>query len=146
MADLIVLGGSAAVEEAAKKAGYLVEVPFTPGRMDASQEQTDASSIALLEPMADGFRNYQKKEYTLKTEQLLVDKAQLLTLTPPEMTVLVGGMRALGANYNGSSKGVFTKRPGEKKTFFIHALETLQTAGSLRSFLITSMKMFMIIS
>ena len=96
LADLIVLGGCAAVEEAAKKAGHEVEVPFAPGRTDASQEQTDVDSFAVLEPMADGFRNYLKADYTLSAEELLVDKAQLLTLTAPEMTVLVGGMRVLG--------------------------------------------------
>jgi catalase-peroxidase len=110
MADLIVLGGSAAVEKAASNAGYNVQVPFTPGRMDASQEMTDVASFALLEPMADGFRNYLKTQYTLSTEELLVDKAQLLTLTAPEMTVLIGGMRALGTNYNGSKHGIFTSK------------------------------------
>ncbi|MEY4383772.1 MAG: hypothetical protein RI995_1314, partial [Bacteroidota bacterium] len=108
IADLIVLGGSAAVEKAAANAGHSVKVPFTPGRMDASQEQTDVASFGLLEPMADGFRNYLKTSYKLSTEELLVDKAQLLTLTAPEMTVLVGGMRALNANYNGSKHGIFT--------------------------------------
>ncbi|MFY8132480.1 MAG: peroxidase family protein, partial [Bacteroidia bacterium] len=98
MADLIVLGGSAAVEKAAKNAGFSVEVPFTAGRMDATQEQTDVNSFAVLEPMADGFRNYTKTQYTVSTEELLVDKAQLLTLSAPEMTVLVGGMRSLNAN------------------------------------------------
>lgn len=112
MADLIVLGGNAAVEAAAKKAGYTVEVPFTPGRMDASQEQTDISSMAVLEPEADGFRNYLQTQYTFSTEQLLIDKAQLLTLTAPEMTVLIGGMRALDTNYDGSEVGIFTDRPG----------------------------------
>ncbi|SEC44270.1 catalase-peroxidase [Tenacibaculum sp. MAR_2009_124] len=124
IADLIVLGGSAAVEVAAKKAGYGVEVPFTPGRMDASQEQTDTSSFEVLEPMADGFRNYQKKKYTLKTEELLVDKAQLLTLTVPEMTVLVGGMRALDANFNNSKNGVLTNNPGVlTNDFFVNLLD-----------------------
>lgn len=124
MADLIVLGGSAAVEEAAKKAGFPVAVPFSPGRTDALQEQTDAASIGLLEPMADGFRNYQKKEYTLTTEQLLIDKAQLLTLTAPEMTVLVGGMRVLNANYDGSGHGVLTDRPGAlTNDFFVNLLD-----------------------
>jgi catalase-peroxidase len=124
LADLIVLGGCAAVEEAAKKAGYPVKVPFTPGRMDASQEQTDVNSMALLEPMADGFRNYQKTRYMLTTEELLIDKAQLLTLTAPEMTVLVGGMRALGANYNGSKHGIFTARPGTlTNDFFVNLLD-----------------------
>ncbi|MBV0912765.1 catalase/peroxidase HPI [Anianabacter salinae] len=113
LADLIVLGGSAAVEKAAKDAGHDIEVPFTPGRTDATAEQTDAESFDVLEPMADGFRNYLKTDYTLPTEQLLIDKAQLLTLTAPEMTVLVGGMRALGATYGGSQHGVFTDRPGQ---------------------------------
>jgi catalase-peroxidase len=123
MADLIVLGGNAAVEQAAKKAGYAVAVPFTPGRADASQEQTDVESMAVLEPMADGFRNYQKTNYTLTTEQLLVDKAQLLTLTAPEMTVLVGGMRVLDANYDHSQHGVFTDRPGKlSNDYFVNLL------------------------
>ncbi|MGG8495926.1 catalase/peroxidase HPI [Tenacibaculum sp. TC6] len=133
MADLIVLGGSAAVEEAAKKAGYTMAVPFNPGRMDALQEQTDASSFAVLEPMADGFRNYQQKKYTLKPEELLVDKAQLLTLTAPEMTVLVGGMRALNANYDNSKNGVLTSNPGVlTNDFFVHLLDmnTYWTATS----------------
>jgi catalase-peroxidase len=110
LADLIVLAGSVAVENAAKNAGYTVSVPFTPGRMDASQEQTDVESFNLLEPMADGFRNYLKTEYTIQTEELLVDKAQLLTLTAPEMTVLLGGMRALNANYNNSKHGIFSDK------------------------------------
>jgi catalase-peroxidase len=123
MADLIVLGGSAAVEKAAKDAGFDVEVPFVPGRMDATQEMTDVEGFSVLEPMADGFRNYQTKAYTLSTEQLLVDKAQLLTLTPPEMTVLVGGMRALGANYDGSNTGVLTDKPGTlTNDFFVNLL------------------------
>jgi len=108
MADLIVLGGDAAVEKAAANAGYPVKIPFAPGRTDATQEQTDVESFALLEPIADGFRNYTKKRYTISTEELLVDKAQLLTLTAPEMTVLVGGMRALNGNYDGSKQGIFT--------------------------------------
>ncbi len=107
MADLIVLGGVAALEQAIENAGYTVEVPFNPGRMDASQEQTDIESIAFLEPMADGFRNYLKTQYIFSTEELLVDKAQLLTLTAPEMTVLLGGMRALEANYDNSDLGTF---------------------------------------
>jgi len=106
MADLIVLGGTAAVEKAARNAGYSVDVPFIAGRMDASQEQTDVKGMAVLEPIADGFRNFQKKEYTLSTEELLVDKAQLLTLSAPEMTVLIGGMRALNSNYDQSNKGI----------------------------------------
>ncbi len=124
MADLIVLGGSVAVEEAAKKAGYPVKVPFTPGRMDATQEMTDSASMAVLEPMADGFRSYMKTEYTLTTEELLVDKAQLLTLTPPELTVLVGGMRVLNTNYDGSKHGVFTDKPGAlTNDFFVNLLD-----------------------
>ncbi len=124
LADLIVLGGSTAVEAAAKKAGVTVEVPFTPGRMDALQEQTDVNSMALLEPMADGFRNYLKTKYTLTTEELLVDKAQLLTLTVPEMTVLVGGMRVLNTNYDSSRHGVFTKSPGTlTNDFFVNLLD-----------------------
>lgn len=124
MADLIVLGGSAAVEQAAKNAGYDITVPFVPGRMDATQEMTDVESFAVLEPMADGFRNYQKKAYTLSTEELLVDKAQLLTLTVPEMTVLVGGMRALDANYDHSKNGILTARPGTlTNDFFMNLLD-----------------------
>ena len=123
MADLIILGGSAAVESAAKAAGHSVTVPFTPGRMDASQEQTDVNSFAVLEPMADGFRNYQKKKYTLTTEELLVDKAQLLNLTAPEMTALVGGMRALNANFDESNHGILTERPGRlTNDFFVNLL------------------------
>ncbi len=124
MADLIVLGGSAAIEKAAKDGGYDIEVPFTPGRTDASQEQTDITSMEVLEPMADGFRNYKKGQYTFTTEELLVDKAQLLTLTPPELTVLVGGMRALDANYDHSKHGVFTTRPGTlSNDFFVNLLD-----------------------
>ncbi|WP_349357975.1 catalase/peroxidase HPI [Stappia sp.] len=124
LADLIVLAGTAAVEKAAKDAGHDVEVPFTPGRMDASAEQTDAESFDVLEPMADGFRNYLKTDYTLSPEELLVDKAHLLTLTAPEMTVLVGGMRALDANWDGSRHGVFTDRPGQLTTdFFVNLLD-----------------------
>jgi catalase-peroxidase len=124
MADLIVLGGSAAIEEAAKKAGFPTEVQFTPGRMDATQEKTDIESIAFLEPMADGFRNYQKKEYTFTTEELLVDKAQLLNLTAPEMTVLIGGMRVLDANYDHSEKGIFTANKGTlSNDYFINLLD-----------------------
>ncbi|MFW5967944.1 MAG: catalase/peroxidase HPI [Persicimonas sp.] len=125
LADLIVLGGCAAVEEAAKKAGHDVEVPFTPGRTDATQEQTDADSFEPLEPKADGFRNYQSEDYSdVPAEELLVDKAQLLTLTPPEMTVLVGGMRALGANWDDSEYGVFTDRPGTlTNDFFVNLLD-----------------------
>jgi len=124
LADLIVLGGSAAVEQAAKKAGFDIKVPFTPGRTDATQEQTDVESFAVLEPVADGFRNYQKAKFTVPAEELLVDKAQLLTLTAPEMTVLVGGMRALGANYGGTQHGVFTDRPGTlTNDFFVNLLD-----------------------
>jgi catalase-peroxidase len=124
LADLIVLGGCAAVEQAAKNAGHKVEVPFTPGRTDASQKQTDVDSFAVLEPVADGFRNYLKAKFSVSAEELLVDKAQLLTLTAPEMTVLIGGMRVLGANFGGSPHGVFTKRP-EKLTndFFVNLLD-----------------------
>jgi catalase-peroxidase len=124
MADLIVLAGTAAVEKAASNAGHQVNILFTPGRMDALAEQTDVASFALLEPMADGFRNYLKTQYTLSTEELLVDKAQLLTLTAPEMTVLLGGMRVLGTNYDGSSIGVFTANK-EKLTndFFVNLLD-----------------------
>jgi catalase-peroxidase len=111
LADLIVLGGCAGIEKAATNAGHEVSVPFTPGRMDASQEQTDAESFAVLEPIADGFRNYLKGNYTIPAEAMLVDKAQLLTLTAPEMTVLVGGMRVLNTNFGGSKHGVFTGRP-----------------------------------
>lgn len=124
LADLIVLGGCAAVESAAKDAGYKIEVPFTPGRMDASQAQTDVESFAILEPEADGFRNYQKKTYTVPAEEMLVDKAQLLTLSAPEMTVLVGGLRVLGANYGQSKHGVFTKQVGKlKNDFFVNLLD-----------------------
>lgn len=123
MADLIVLAGSAAVEKAAQNAGFNTKVPFTAGRMDATQEQTDVESFNLLEPMADGFRNYLKTKYTLATEQLLVDKAQLLTLTAPEMTVLVGGMRALNANYDQSNKGIFSdKKEQLTQDYFVNLL------------------------
>jgi catalase-peroxidase len=111
LADLIVLAGCAGVEQAAKNAGHSITVPFTPGRMDALPEQTDAASFAVLEPLADGFRNYQKRKFSVPAEEMLVDKAQLLTLTAPEMTALVGGLRVLGANYGHSNHGVFTKRP-----------------------------------
>ena len=124
LADLIVLAGSAGVEKAAHDAGFNVNVPFTPGRMDASAEQTDAQSFAVLEPMADGFRNYLKQKFAISTEDLLVDKAQLLTLTAPEMTVLVGGMRVLNTNADGSKHGIFTDRPGVlTNDFFIHLLD-----------------------
>jgi catalase-peroxidase len=127
MADLIVLGGCAAVEMAAKEAGYLVTVPFTPGRMDALQEQTDVGSMAVLEPLADGFRNYLKTKYQMSTEALLVDKAQLLNLTAPEMTVLVGGMRVLDANYDNSKHGVFTNTPGILTNDFFKNLLDMRT-------------------
>jgi catalase-peroxidase len=124
LADLIVLGGCAAVEAAAKKAGHDVKVLFSPGRMDASQEQTDVDSFAVLEPIADGFRNYQKTRYAVSAEELLADKAQLLTLTAPEMTVLVGGMRVLKTNFGGSQHGVFTKRPEAlTNDFFVNLLD-----------------------
>ncbi|MCW0371326.1 catalase/peroxidase HPI [Xanthomonas sacchari] len=124
LADLIVLGGAAAVEQAAKLAGQIVEVPFVPGRMDASQEQTDVESFAVLEPIADGFRNYARRRYALSAEALLIDKAQLLTLTAPEMTVLVGGLRVLGANSGQSAHGVFTDRPGVlSNDFFANLLD-----------------------
>ncbi|NIJ71630.1 catalase/peroxidase HPI [Xanthomonas sp. F4] len=124
LADLIVLGGAAAVEQAAKLAGQTVEVPFVPGRMDASQEQTDVESFAVLEPIADGFRNYAKRRYALSAEALLIDKAQLLTLTAPEMAVLVGGLRVLGATSGQSAHGVFTDRPGVlSNDFFANLLD-----------------------
>lgn len=124
LADLIVLGGSAAVEQAAKAGGHAVDVPFTPGRTDARQDQTDVESFAVLEPTADGFRNYLRTEYTVSAEELLVDKAQLLTLTAPEMTVLVGGLRVLNANVGGAQHGVFTKNPGAlTNDFFVNILD-----------------------
>jgi catalase-peroxidase len=128
LADLIVLAGCAGIEKAAKNAGHKVKVPFTPGRMDASQEQTDAASFAVLEPIADGFRNFQKAHSPLSIEELLVDKAQLLTLTAPEMTVLVGGMRVLKTNFDGSQHGLFTKRPEElTNDFFVNLLDMSTT-------------------
>nr|WP_209442226.1 catalase/peroxidase HPI [Neoroseomonas oryzicola] len=124
LADIIVLGGCAAVEAAAKAAGHKVEVPFTPGRTDATAKQTDAASFAVLEPEADGFRNYRKARYTVSAEEQLVDKAQLLTLTAPEMTALVGGLRVLGGNHAGSPHGVFTKQPGKlTNDFFVNLLD-----------------------
>jgi catalase-peroxidase len=124
LADLIVLGGCAAIEEAAKKAGHKITVPFTPGRMDASQEKTDVESFAVLEPEADGFRNYLKTKYAIPSEKLLVDRAQLLTLTAPEMTALIGGMRVLNANVGGSKHGVFTDRPETlTNDFFVNLLD-----------------------
>jgi len=124
MADLIVLAGCAAVEKAASDAGNPIEVPFTPGRMDASQEQTDVESFAVLEPAADGFRNYLRKRYAITQSELLIDKAQLLKLTAPEMTVLLGGMRVLNTNFDNSSNGVFTNRPGVlSNDYFINLLD-----------------------
>jgi catalase-peroxidase len=128
LADLIVLGGCAGIEQAARKAGHNVSVPFTPGRTDASQEQTDVASIAVLEPVADGFRNYLKAKYAVTAEELLVDRAQLLTLTAPEMTVLVGGMRVLNANFGKSQHGVFTRRPETlTNDFFVNLLDMRTT-------------------
>jgi len=125
LADLIVLGGCAAVEQAAKRAGQDVHVPFKPGRTDASQEQTDVESFAVLEPEADGFRNYLSGAHRRSPEEMLVDRAQLLTLTAPEMTVLVGGLRVLGANFGGSEFGVFTDRPETlTNDFFVNLLRT----------------------
>ncbi|MBK6823476.1 MAG: catalase/peroxidase HPI [Saprospiraceae bacterium] len=124
MADLIVLAGCAGIEKAAKSAGHEIEVPFSPGRTDASQEQTDVESFAILEPAADGFRNYMKTRYTVSAEEMLVDKAQLLTLNAPEMTVLVGGMRVLNANFDHSKHGVFTKNPESlTNDFFVNLLD-----------------------
>ncbi|AZA77820.1 catalase/peroxidase HPI [Chryseobacterium sp. G0186] len=124
LADIIVLAGNAAVEAAAKNAGHEVKVPFAPGRMDASQEQTDVESMGYLEPAADGFRNYLKRKFTVSTESLLIDKAQLLTLTAPELTVLIGGMRALDTNFDGTKHGVFTSRPGAlTNDFFVNLLD-----------------------
>lgn len=124
LADLIVLAGAAAVEKAAKDAGQAITVPFTPGRMDASQEQTDVESFGYLEPAADGFRNYRKSKIPVSTEELLIDKAHLLTLTAPELTVLLGGLRALNANFDGSKHGVFTSRPGQlTNDFFVNLLD-----------------------
>jgi catalase-peroxidase len=133
MADLIVLGGNAAIEAAALAAGHKIEVPFAPGRGDASQEQTDVDSFAVLEPVADGFRNYLKTAYSVSAEEMLIDKAQLLGLTAPQMTVLVGGLRALNANSGGTQHGVLTKRPGVLTTdFFVNLLDmgTVWTATS----------------
>jgi catalase-peroxidase len=128
LADLIVLGGCAGVEQAAKNAGYDITVPFNPGRTDASQEQTDVESFAVLEPVADGVRNYLKTKYAVSAEELLVDRAQLLTLTAPEMTVLVGGMRVLNANFGQSQHGVFTKRPETlSNDFFVNLLDMSTT-------------------
>jgi catalase-peroxidase len=124
LADLIVLAGCAGIEKAAKKAETTVKVPFKPGRMDASQEQTDVHSFAVLEPVADGFRNYQKARSAVPAEELLIDRAQLLTLTAPEMTVLIGGLRVLNANTGQSRHGVFTKRPEAlTNDFFVNLLD-----------------------
>ncbi|MFA6464807.1 MAG: peroxidase family protein, partial [Desulfurivibrionaceae bacterium] len=124
LADLIILGGCAGVEQAAKKGGHKVTVPFRPGRTDASQAQTDVESFGVLEPKADGFRNYQKTKYAVRAEEMLVDRAQLLTLTAPEMTVLVGGLRVLNANFGQSRHGVFTKRPETlTNDFFVNLLD-----------------------
>ncbi|MCV9386124.1 catalase/peroxidase HPI [Reichenbachiella ulvae] len=124
LADLIVLAGSAGLEKAAKDAGHDVKVPFTPGRMDATQEQTDVDSFGFLEPYADGFRNYMKSKFAISAEEMLIDKAQLLTLTAPEMTVLVGGLRALDANWDGSKHGVFTDKPGAlTNDYFVNLLD-----------------------
>ncbi|MBD3211260.1 MAG: catalase/peroxidase HPI [Candidatus Lokiarchaeota archaeon] len=124
LADLIVLAGCAGIEKAAKNAGYDINVPFTPGRMDASEEQTDVESFSYLEPKVDGFRNYQKAKYAVSPEEMLIDKAQLLTLTAPEMTVLLGGMRVLNTNYGGTEFGVFTKRPETlTNDFFVNLLD-----------------------
>ncbi|MDB5129134.1 catalase/peroxidase HPI, partial [Mucilaginibacter sp.] len=124
LADLIVLAGCAGVEKAAKDAGHVITVPFTPGRMDAAQEQTDVESFGYLEPAADGFRNYRKSKIPVATEELLIDKAQLLTLTAPELAVLVGGLRVLNTNFDGSKHGVFTSRPGQlTNDFFVNLLD-----------------------
>ena len=124
LADLIVLGGCAAVEKAAKDAGVEVIVPFAAGRTDATQEQTDVEAFAVLEPKADGFRNYLKKKYSVTAEEMLIDRAQLLTLTAPEMTVLIGGLRVLGANFGQSQHGVITKRPEAlTNDYFVNLLD-----------------------
>ena len=124
IADLIVLAGAAAIEKAAKDGGHEIKVPFTPGRADASQAETDVESFGVLEPIADGFRNYIKPRTLVSAEEMLIDKAQLLTLTAPEMTVLTGGMRALNANYNGSKHGIFTtKKDALTNDFFVNLLE-----------------------
>ncbi|HXS31644.1 MAG TPA: peroxidase family protein, partial [Steroidobacteraceae bacterium] len=133
LADLIVLAGSAAVEQAAKDAGVAVTVPFSPGRTDASQEQTDVESFEVMEPAADGFRNFQKARFAVSSEALLIDRAQLLTLTAPEMTVLVGGLRVLGANSGKSPHGVFTKKPGALSNDFFRNLLDMGTAWKATS-------------
>ena len=127
IADLIVLAGNAAIEKSASNAGFNIEVPFMAGRMDALQAQTDVESINLLEPQADGFRNYLKTKYTISTEQLLVDKAQLLKLTAPEMTVLVGGMRALNTNFDGSKNGIFSDTKDQLNNEFFVKLLSMDT-------------------
>ena len=135
LADLIVLGGDAAIEKAAKDAGTDVKIPFTPGRMDASQEHTDVESFEPLEPRADGFRNYLRGKQRLSPEEMLVDKAQLLKLTAPEMTVLVGGLRVLGANAGNSKHGVFTKKPGTSdQRFFRQPARHEHAMAALRAF------------
>jgi catalase-peroxidase len=133
MADMIVLGGCAAIEEAAQKAGHKVEVPFTAGRTDATQEQTEVDSFAYLEPSADGFRNYRKKQYSVSPEEMLVDKSQLLTLTAPEMTVLIGGLRVLDTNWDQSKHGVFTHRPGQLTNDFFANLLDIRTTWKAAS-------------
>jgi catalase-peroxidase len=133
LADLIVLAGCAGVEQAAKNAGHSIKVPFTPGRTDASQEQTDVESFAVLEPVADGFRNYQKARSTVAAEALLLDKAQLLTLTPPEMTVLIGGLRVLNANVGQSKHGVLTKQPEALTNDFFKNLLDMGTQWTAKS-------------
>jgi len=133
LADLIILAGCAGVEQAAKNAGHEVTVPFTPGRMDASQEQTDVASFAVLEPIADGFRNYLKTKFSVSAEELLVDRAQLLTLTAPEMTVLIGGLRVLNTNFGQTQHGVFTKRPGTLTNDFLVNLLDMSTTWTVTS-------------
>jgi catalase-peroxidase len=128
LADLIVLAGSAGIEKAASNAGYEVKVPFTAGRTDASQDQTDIESFSVLEPIADGFRNYIKKQYDISAEKMLIDKAQLMTLTAPEMTALIGGMRVLNTNFGGSKLGVLTHRPEVlTNDFFVNLLDMNST-------------------
>ncbi len=133
IADLIVIAGNAGIEKAAKDAGNEVKVPFTPGRMDASQEETDVESVGFLEPIADGFRNYKKRKYTSSTEELLIDKAQLLNLTAPELTVLLAGMRVLDTNFDGSKDGVFTDRPGQLTNDFLVNLLDMNTSWKAAS-------------
>ncbi|RYY56403.1 MAG: catalase-peroxidase, partial [Chitinophagaceae bacterium] len=124
LADLIILAGSVGIEKAAKDAGHSITVPFTAGRMDATQEQTDVESFGYLEPAADGFRNYRKSNYPASTEALLIDKAQLLKLTAPELTVLLGGLRSININFDGSKHGVFTSSPGQlSNDFFVNLLD-----------------------